>query len=211
MREAVGASIVILALIGGAKTLGQIFPQAQQILVTLALAAQLYGPFLRSGPRGLDRDHLGLRVDRLATDLMWAGAAAAVVTVPYAVGFMAWGGHGTFEFTIPRVWGPMFFFELAVIAAAEEIFFRGYLQTRFDDGLGTPVRLLGASVGWGLVLASLVFAAAHFIGEWNPARWGPFFPGLLFGWLRARTGTVVGAAIFHAYCNALADVLHAST
>ena len=41
-------------------------------------------------------------------------------------------------------------------------------------------------------------------------RLGVFFPALLFGWMRERTGTVVGAAVLHACCNLLVLVLEAS-
>jgi membrane protease YdiL (CAAX protease family) len=37
-----------------------------------------------------------------------------------------------------------------------------------------------------------------------------FFPALLFGWLRERTGTIVGSTLFHAACNILSRVVAAS-
>jgi membrane protease YdiL (CAAX protease family) len=34
-----------------------------------------------------------------------------------------------------------------------------------------------------------------------------FFPALLFGWLRARTGGIGAPVVFHALCNLFADYL----
>jgi membrane protease YdiL (CAAX protease family) len=44
----------------------------------------------------------------------------------------------------------------------------------------------------------------------QPWRLATFFPGLLFGWLRARTGGVVAPAVAHALSNLLLLFLEAS-
>jgi membrane protease YdiL (CAAX protease family) len=44
----------------------------------------------------------------------------------------------------------------------------------------------------------------------NPQRLAVIFPALVFGWMRARTGSIVPGALFHALCNLFADVLHTS-
>ena len=44
----------------------------------------------------------------------------------------------------------------------------------------------------------------------NPQRLAVFFPALLFGWMRARTGSIAAGALYHALCNVLADTLHVS-
>jgi membrane protease YdiL (CAAX protease family) len=44
----------------------------------------------------------------------------------------------------------------------------------------------------------------------NPQRLAVFFPALLFGWMRARTGSIAPGAVYHALCNVLADLLHTS-
>ena len=37
-----------------------------------------------------------------------------------------------------------------------------------------------------------------------------FFPALIFGWMRERTGTVLGSALFHAFANLYMMILEAS-
>ncbi len=96
---------------------------------------------------------------------------------------------------------------LGLVALPEEWFFRGYLQTRLDQWLGTPWRLMGASVGPGLIFASLAFALLHPILIPGPHRLLVFFPSLLFGWLRARGGNIGPAVVVHALANLLQAVV----
>jgi hypothetical protein len=105
-------------------------------------------------------------------------------------------------------WLPIFLcVHLGLVALPEEWFFRGYLQARLDQRLGTPWRLFGAQLGWGFILASLAFAVLHPILIPGAHRLLVFFPGLLFGWLRARTGTIGASVVVHAASNLLLAVI----
>jgi membrane protease YdiL (CAAX protease family) len=95
---------------------------------------------------------------------------------------------------------------LGLVALPEEWFFRGYLLARLDGRFGTPWRLLGVSIGPGLLLSSLAFALLHPILIPGMHRLMVFFPALLFGWLRARTGNIGAAVVVHAACNLLQAV-----
>jgi membrane protease YdiL (CAAX protease family) len=97
--------------------------------------------------------------------------------------------------------------QLFVIALPEEAFFRGYLQTRLDRAWPPSRTLAGGAVGGSLVVTSVVFALAHVLTQPHPARLAVFFPSLLFGWLRARTGGVGASVLFHAGCNVLSHTL----
>jgi hypothetical protein len=96
--------------------------------------------------------------------------------------------------------------QLGLVALPEEHFFRGYLQGRLDHRWGTPWRLLGTPVGWGLPVASLAFALLHPILIPGVDRLLVFFPSLLFGWLRARQGALGAAVIAHAGANLMLAV-----
>ena len=93
---------------------------------------------------------------------------------------------------------------------------RGGVFPRLSDGAtgaGLAARrasLFGAKVGWALVVSSALFAVSHVAVIPNPQRLAVFFPALLFGWMRARTGSIAAGAVFHALCNLLSDVLHTS-
>jgi membrane protease YdiL (CAAX protease family) len=88
----------------------------------------------------------------------------------------------------------------AAVAFAEEFFYRGYLTLRFEERWPPRARILGAPLGRAALLAALLFALGHLL-EPAPWRLTVFFPALVFAWLRARTGTIVGAALCHFLFN----------
>ena len=96
---------------------------------------------------------------------------------------------------------------LGIVALPEEWFFRGYLQTRLDERWGTPWSLWGADLGWGFIASALFFALLHPILLPGFHRLLVFFPALLFGYLRARTGNIGAAVVIHATSNLLLAIL----
>ncbi|MEC8025676.1 MAG: MrtP family glutamic-type intramembrane protease [Myxococcota bacterium] len=104
-------------------------------------------------------------------------------------------------------WLLMLVNQLVLVALPEEWFFRGYLQKRFDQVWTPTWRILGTNLGWGWIASSTMFALGHLIHNTSPDRLAVFFPSLLFGWLRARTGSVLAPTIYHAVCNVLAQGL----
>ncbi|HEY5648917.1 MAG TPA: CPBP family intramembrane glutamic endopeptidase [Nitrospiria bacterium] len=104
-------------------------------------------------------------------------------------------------FYLPDTFFGTLFYQVVYIGLSEELFFRGYLQQRLDVYFGRPFRVFGADVGWGLILSNFFFAAGHWVVSGNPVQMDVFIPGLLFGWLQARTGAVAAPALFHGLCN----------
>ncbi|MCA9630609.1 MAG: CPBP family intramembrane metalloprotease [Myxococcales bacterium] len=137
--------------------------------------------------------------------LLWALGAALVFFPPFVVGWLwwwkpsqAWGAAA-----LPSL-GQEVLGEIAVIALPEEAFFRGFLQSELDRAWTPRWRLLGAYVGPGLIVSSSLFALGHVATELRPDRLAVFFPSLLFGWMRARTGGIGAGVLFHAMCNLFA-------
>jgi membrane protease YdiL (CAAX protease family) len=93
----------------------------------------------------------------------------------------------------------------------EEIFFRGYVQTRLDEAFGRPWRWFGVGFGPGLVFAALLFGLVHLLNPFDyfgTSRELAWWHGLAtvampYGFLFARTGSVVAPAVLHG----LVDVL----
>ena len=94
----------------------------------------------------------------------------------------------------------------------EEIFFRGYVQSRLNEAFGRPLQLLGTRFGVGLIVSSLLFGLVHalnpfdyFGGHFELAWWHGlatvFAP---YGFIRERTGSVVAPAGTHALVDVLA-------
>lgn len=98
--------------------------------------------------------------------------------------------------------------QLLAVAIPEELFYRGWMQTAWGRS-GPSRRVLGAEIGPGFVATQALFAAGHLV-TLQPWRLATIFPGLLFGWLRARTGGVVAPAVAHALSNLLVLFLEAS-
>jgi len=87
---------------------------------------------------------------------------------------------------------------MLIMSPFQELFFRGWLQPRFQVGLGR----------WpGLVVASVSFALWHLCPAFEQAQivpvasiWGMLFTtgmGLLFGYVFQRTGNIVAPWLAH--------------
>jgi membrane protease YdiL (CAAX protease family) len=138
----------------------------------------------------------------------WAFGLMAVILVPFLIGFrIYWQVRQPFSFRLPASISDEVFGQMLVIALPEEAFYRGYLMTSLDDAWGTPWTVAKAKLGWGWIVSSALFAVGHLLTEPHPERLAVFFPALVFGWLRARTGGIGAPALFHALCNVLASTL----
>lgn len=138
----------------------------------------------------------------------WALLLIVIAFPPFWLGYrFYWSPHAHFALRLP----PSLFDEIAgqlvVIALPEEAFFRGYLQTSLERAWAPRWRILGADLGPGWLLASAIFAIGHVLTIHHPARLAVFFPALVFGWLRQRTGGVGASVLFHASCNIFSATL----
>jgi membrane protease YdiL (CAAX protease family) len=163
-----------------------------------------------AGPLGIYDLGRALR-DAAGPALREAGfalALAAVIFPPFVVGFFLYHGPShPFRWNPPDDLGSFALTQLLVVALPEEALFRGYMQTRLGERWPKG-RFLGAPIDARvLVLQAALFAALHFASIPSPARLAVFFPGLLFGWVRARRGGIGAAMFLHALSNVLAELL----
>lgn len=100
--------------------------------------------------------------------------------------------------------------QLVVVALPEELFFRGYIQGRLEDAWPPKWNLFGARVGGAWLVASVLFALGHYFVTFEPQMLSRVVPGLVFGWMFARTRSILAGTIFHAACNLLMEVLATS-
>lgn len=147
-------------------------------------------------------------------------ARAAVRAIAWAFGLAVlvfpWFWLGYFHWYAPKVgFSPApapsldadVLGQLLGIALPEEAFYRGYLQTALDRAWPRTRTILGAQLGLGVLVSSALFAIGHYLTEPAPGRLAVFFPSLLFGYLRARTGGIGAPMAFHALCNLFATYL----
>jgi uncharacterized protein len=130
----------------------------------------------------------------------WAQAVAPICS--------SWHGLSGMHLRLPEGFWILALSQILIVAVPEEVFFRGYLMSRFEARWPSHRRLWGAAVGWPLIVSSLLFATGHFLVDFQPARLAVFFPALAFGWMRSKSGSVAPGAVFHALCNLLSEVLH---
>jgi membrane protease YdiL (CAAX protease family) len=143
---------------------------------------------------------IGLTWHRFPRALALAGAISATTLVPIVLAMRAneWQALPALSLVAGLVTAEVF-----LVALPEEVFFRGYLQSRLDEALPARARILGADMGWAVPVASLLFVASHFAVA--PRAWtvAILIPSLVFGWMRARTGSLAAPILYHAACNAV--------
>lgn len=121
-----------------------------------------------------------------------------------------YGPPGLFRLRLPAGFPLQVALQLLVVALPEELFYRGWLQTSWRRAVpGRAWRILGADLGPGFLATQALFALGH-LATFQPWRLGTFFPGLLFGWLRERSGGLAASVALHALSNLFLRVLEAS-
>lgn len=118
--------------------------------------------------------------------------------------YQAWLGRHFDPHPIPDIWN-LLAVQLLLVSLPEEFFFRGYLQGRLN--LIWPQRWFfwGTNFGPGLLVTSFVFAISHSLIQYQWWHIFIFFPSLVFGWLRERTGSIIASILFHALSNMVAQ------
>lgn len=120
--------------------------------------------------------------------------------------FGLWGLRLPLQAELPNGsgWLSWILYQFLYVAVAEEVFFRGYLQSNI-------LKLARAFVdekqsllsNWiSIILSAACFAVAHVIVQGQITAVVTFLPGLILGWLFIRTGTLFAPIMFHGLANA---------
>lgn len=153
-----------------------------------------------------------------ARDVGLAGGLCLLTFPFFAVGHHFWqlllasrhGRHATYHAALPADFGEILVVNLLLVALPEELFYRGFVQTRLVRAWPPWATRFGVPLGWAILVTSGLFALGHYAGEWgNPARLGPFFPALLFSAMRARSGSILGCVLYHGLANVFSESLRA--
>jgi membrane protease YdiL (CAAX protease family) len=230
LTEPLVAWAAAIAVAAGLFWLGRAVDFVQWIMQGAIACMFLVGPYLaaRVSRQPFDERAAGLYVGSVGRGARTLGLALAVTWPAFILGFFLyygavcgdrlalgglcsrWHGAGGVHWHLPDGFFLLVLSQILVVALPEEVFFRGYLLARFEERFPSRRRLWGAAVGWPLVITSALFAAGHFLVDFQPGRLAVFFPALAFGWMRSRSGSVAAGAVFHALCNLLSEVLHES-
>lgn len=178
----------------------------------------MYVPVWMERASGRDPDRYPIMLPARTDRATWSAALRlnavliGLITVPWVVGYHLYQTRlfgFQWEGTLPPNPALLVAYHLFFAAIPEEIFYRGYLQSRLDEVFPTAWRLFGAQVGPGLLITSVIFAFGHSVVRFQWWHFAIVFPALVFGWMRARTGSVAAGALFHAWCNITVGLLDA--
>lgn len=103
------------------------------------------------------------------------------------------------------------------VGFGEEILYRGYMHSRLNAVFGKPFTFYDVAFGWGGIIAALLFGLTHVgILRWIlgvstevTLAWGfwTFFGGLVFGYVREKSGSILAPALLHGLPQAIATVV----
>ncbi len=210
-RELVGLWLVTLFAIKAVVTL-QATTGMPEVVLAAVPCLFIYMPVLLCRLRKVDSYAYRLSIPAFGDRASWAralresGRVLALVLLPWFIGYHL---YQTLIFGFEPGWRmpsapiTLILYQLFFVAIPEEFFYRGYLQTRLNEVFERRFLLFGIPFGHGLWITSVLFAFGHSLVVVRWWHFATFFPGLLFGLLRERTGGVMAGAFFHAACNIL--------
>jgi uncharacterized protein len=237
LGEPLVAFFAATALASGFFWLGWVVPSIRDNLHGIVAIIFLYGPWLVGRIRRVPFDYraAGVSLQPLSRNISTLLLGLVLTWPVFLVGFFQFYGSVCQE-TAPeflRAWWRAFsavcpmwlgvsgiglrfppdflwlsLSQILVVALPEEVFFRGYLYQRLEARYPSRRRFLGADLGPAIWITSVLFAVGHVLVDFDPRRLAVFFPGMVFGWMRARSGSVAAGVLYHALCNLLSDVLH---
>jgi len=133
----------------------------------------------------------GFTVEAWTRGWRWLLVAVLAILVPFAVLKRAGALPGSLGGAPLDIADALF--HLLLVVLPEEVFFRGYVQSRFGRGAGgRALRIL---------FTAALFALAHVVVEAGWIRVAVFLPGVVMGWLREKTGGLLAPAGFHWLAN----------
>ncbi|MBP9086739.1 MAG: CPBP family intramembrane metalloprotease [Kofleriaceae bacterium] len=238
-REAMWAWLLVLALVAGLVHLNITLPAIGHLGSALIAVTFLYVPTWFAWRRGKDLVDYGFVAEPVRRGLATAALVMLVlfpIFIAVYIGFYQaacksstlmhlaprglcarYGGLAGIHWPVLH-WGfgarnsfaEFCIVQLVVVALPEELFFRGYLLALLEKRWPPTRRILGGGVGIALVLSAAAFAMIHLPKDGDPRALATFFPGLLFGWMRSATGSILASTVTHASSNILIRLLEAS-
>lgn len=109
--------------------------------------------------------------------------------------------------------------QLAFGGFAEELFYRGYIQSTVNEEYGRPWSVEGVSYGPGLLVSSALYGLDRALNTFRPLQgvfavswsWGfyAFSVGVFYGFIREHTGDIVGSGVANGLVDAVGEALNA--
>lgn len=222
-RDALYAYLAVAALVAVLVRIDITLTAIGHLGSALVAVVFLYAPVVVGWRRREDLIDYGFRLEPVGKNLALIGGALLIILPAFAAVYLGFydtvcdaaalrrlappgtcaGWHGV-AVDAPRLtWGFAEFcaVQLIVVALPEELFFRGCLHRLLEERFPPARRWLGGGVGLALVLSAAAFAVVHLPKNGDPRALATFFPGLLFGWMRSKTGSIAAPVVVHAASN----------
>jgi membrane protease YdiL (CAAX protease family) len=238
-RDALIAWAVVMALVTVLVQIDVKLPAIGHLGSALIAVVFIYTPVLVAWRRHEDLDDYGFHWEPVRRGLVTAAAAIAIVFPVFVAGYLAfyeiacgsdllanlaprgmcarYGGLDALHLpdlslgaTPTTLSAELVAVQLVVVALPEELFFRGFMLGKLEKLYPPRRRLFGGGIGLALILSSLAFALVHLPKNGDPRMLATFFPALLFGWMRSRTGSIMAPTIAHGASNILIHLLNLS-
>ncbi|MBL0220492.1 MAG: CPBP family intramembrane metalloprotease [Myxococcales bacterium] len=225
-RDALIAWAVVAALVAALVRINITLPAIGHLGSALVAVLFLYVPVFYAWRRTEDLYDYGFHAAPVKQGLLTAAGAFGVIFPVFALGYFAfyeiacnsellahlvphnmcsrYGGLAGLH--APAMTQKLLEFcavQLVVVALPEELFFRGFLLGLLERHFPPKRRILGGGVGLALVISAAMFALIHLPKDGDPRALATFFPGLLFGWMRSATGSIMASTLTHAGSNIL--------
>jgi len=225
-RDAFIAWAIVAVLVTGLVRINVTLPAIGHLGSALVAVLFLYAPVFYAWRRTEDLVDYGFHAAPVKKGLLTAAAAIGVIFPVFALGYFAfyevacgsdllshlvphnmctrYGGIAGLH--APAMTGKLAEFcavQLIVVALPEELFFRGFLLGLLESRFPPKRRILGGGVGLALFISAAMFALIHLPKDGDPRALATFFPGLLFGWMRSATGSIMASTLTHAGSNIL--------
>lgn len=232
-RDALLSWAIALVLVVGFVHIHVTLPAVGEVGSALVAVLFLYGPMGIARVRNEDLDDYGFHAAPVRRGLAFAAGAIGIIFPIFCLGYFAFYetacGSQLLAHLVPKgmcshyaglagIHAPTMSLEFAkfcavqllVVALPEELFFRGCLLHLLEKKFPPKRRILGGGVGLALVISAAMFALIHLPKDGDPRALATFFPGLLFGWMRSATGSILGSTITHGCSNILIRLLDLS-
>ena len=151
--------------------------------------------------------HLGLATSRLARGLAYYAVSTAILLPVVVGGFELFLRTGlpvpAPEALVGVTLGEWSLYQFAVVAPFEELFFRGFVQGRLDQACRSANRSAAFTLWVPIVGSAICFGVAHVVVDRSLAGATVVIPGLLFAWLRAKSGSLVAPTLSHGTANVM--------
>lgn len=230
-KAALGTFVVVAVLVAVFVQIGVEISYVGHLGSALVAITLLYAPVVAGWRRGEDLADYGFRAAPLGKGLAFGLGVPLLIIFPiFTSGYMAFyeivcpsetlrqlalpGACGRYDRFAGLGWPTLdlglaefALVQLVVVALPEELFFRGFLLGLLERALPPKRRFLGGGIGWALVISSLAFALIHLPRDGDPRALATFFPGLMFGWMRSTTGSILAPTLAHAASNIFIRVL----